>query len=82
MVIKYVARYILALRIKKGDCHVWRVLTKKYYIAPITIDQIIRFSLARVNQYPVEHKRITDVLTKIQKSRRRKIKREVRKWLG
>lgn len=82
MVIKSVARYILALRIKKGDCYVWRVLTKKGYMTPITIDQVIRFSLARVNQYPVEHKRIADVLTKIQKLRERKIRQEVRKWLG
>ena len=74
MVIKSVARFMLFLRVKKGDCHVWRILTKKCYMAPITIDQVIRFSLARVNQYPVEHKRIADVLTKIQKARERKIK--------
>lgn len=74
MVIKSVARYMLALRVKKGDCHVWRILTKKCYMAPITIDQVIRFSLARVNQYPVEQRRIADVLMKIQKARERKIK--------
>ena len=82
MVIKSVARYRLALRTKKGDCYVWRVRTKKCYMAPIPIDQVIRFSLARVNQYPVEHKRIADVLTKIQKLRERKIRQEGRKWLG
>ena len=74
MVIKSAARYILALRTKRGDCHVWRILAKKCYMAPITIDQVIRFSLARVNQYPVENKRIADVLKKIQKARERKIK--------
>ena len=74
MVIKSVVRYMLALRVKKGDCHVWRILTKKCYMAPITIDQVIRFSLARVNQYPVEQRRIADVLMKIQKARERKIK--------
>ena len=74
MVIKSVARFMLFLRVKKGDCHVWRVLTKKCYMAPITIDQVIRFSLARVNQYPVEQRRIADVLMKIQKARERKIK--------
>ena len=77
MVIKSVARFMLFLRVKKGDCHVWRVLTKKCYMVPITIDQVIRFSLARVNQYPVEHKRIRDLLIKIQKLRERKIKQEV-----
>ena len=79
MVIKSVARYILALRVKKGDCHVWRVLTKKCYMAPITIDQVIRFSLARVNQYPVEQRRIADVLMKIQKLRTRKMRQEGRR---
>ena len=82
MVIKSVARFMLFLRVKKGDCHVWRVLTKKCYMAPITIDQVIRFSLARVNQYPVEHKRIRDLLIKIQKLRERKIRQEGRQWLG
>ena len=82
MVIKSVARYILALRTKKGDCYVWRVRTKKCYMAPIPIDQVIGFSLARVNQYPVEHKRIRDLLIKIQKLRERKIRQEGRKWLG
>ena len=76
MVIKSVARFMLFLRVKKGDCHVWRVLSKKCYMAPITIDQVIRFSLARVNQYPVEHKRIADVLKQLQKSRERKIRQE------
>ena len=79
MVIKSVARYIFALRVKKGDCHVWRVLTKKCYMAPITIDQVIRFSLARVNQYPVEQRRIADVLMKIQKLRTRKMRQEGRR---
>lgn len=74
MVIKSVARFMLFLRVKKGDCHVWRILTKKCYMAPITIDQVIRFSLARINQYPVEQRRIADVLKKIQKARERKIK--------
>lgn len=79
MVIKSVARFMLFLRVKKGDCHVWRVLSKKCYMAPIPIDQVIRFSLARVNQYPVEHKRIRDLLIKIQKLRERKIRQEGRK---
>lgn len=79
MVIKNTTRQLLFVRIKKGNYKVWRRLSRKRYGAAITIDEAIRFFLARVNQdYAVEIKQLTDFLIKVQKLRRRKIKQEVR----